>query len=100
MQNLLILADSPDAFRELLRNILAELLPKTLEPVVQGDHETLLNGIDACREFGISKTTLSEWKKKGIVPFIRLGRRIYFERAAILAAGRSHQRYQHNPKRK
>ncbi|WP_400193142.1 helix-turn-helix domain-containing protein [Hymenobacter sp. B81] len=50
---------------------------------------------DVCREFGISKTTLSEWKNKGLVPFVRLGRRVYFERAAILEAGKRHTKYQH-----
>ena len=103
MQNLLILADSPATFRELLSETLRELLPNAaaqLAPVVapEGAAGNLLTMQEACATFGISKTTLGDWKKRGIVPFIRLGRRIYFERERVLEAGRTHQRYQHNRK--
>ncbi|UOR03724.1 helix-turn-helix domain-containing protein [Hymenobacter aerilatus] len=92
MQNLLILADSPEAFRELLRNSLAELLPTT--PAATAP-DTLLTIPEVCKEFGVSKTTLTEWTKNGIVPFVRLGRRMYFERSQVLEAGRTHKKYQH-----
>ena len=91
MQNLVILADSPSAFRELLRSTLLELLPTPSATVTP---DSLLSMADACEELGVSKTTLTEWKKNGIVPFVRLGRRIYFERAKVLDAGRSHAKYQ------
>ncbi|MCC2545473.1 helix-turn-helix domain-containing protein [Hymenobacter sp. BT175] len=100
LNNLLVLADSPESFRDLIRATLIELLPPALlQPAVAAPSDSLLTITEACREFGISKTTLTEWKKKGIVPFIRLGRRVYFERAAILDAGRTHQRYQQTRKR-
>ena len=51
---------------------------------------------DVCREFGISLTTLTEWMKKGLIPFLRFDRRVYFERAAILEAGRTHTKYKHS----
>jgi excisionase family DNA binding protein len=92
MTRLLVLADSPEAFRELLRATIAELLPVALPTTTNPSADALLTTAEACREFGISKTTLSEWKKKGIVPFVRLGRRIYFERDKVLAAGRARVR--------
>jgi excisionase family DNA binding protein len=92
MQNLLILADSPEAFRMLLLNILAEILPPA--PPATDASSQLLTIAETCREFGVSKTTLCEWRKKGIVPFVRLGRRVYCERAKVLEAGRSHLKYQ------
>ena len=104
MQNLLILADSPATFRDLLSDTLRELLPNAtaqLTPALTSEGAAagkLLNMQEACETFGISKTTLTDWKKRGIVPFIRLGRRIYFERERVLEAGRTHQRYQHNRK--
>lgn len=102
MQNLMILADSPATFRELLSETLRELLPHgtaQLTPTMSSDGAgALLTMQEACTAFGISKTTLTDWKKRGIVPFIRLGRRVYFERERVLEAGRSHQRYQHNRK--
>lgn len=99
----MILADSPATFRELLSETLRELMPNaaahlTSAVAPEGASSKLLNMREACEAFGISKTTLTDWKKRGIVPFIRLGRRIYFERERVLEAGRAHQRYQHNRK--
>ena len=100
MQNLMILADSPATFRELLSETLRELLPTMSgqpAPAVgpDGPAGKLLTMQEACEAFGISKTTLGDWKKRGLVPFVRLGRRVYFERERVLEAGRAHQRYQH-----
>ena len=98
----MILADSPATFHELLSKALRELMPNAaahLTPAVAPEGAgKLLSMREACEAFGISKTTLTDWKKRGIVPFIRLGRRIYFERERVLEAGRAHQRYQHNRK--
>ncbi|ALW85252.1 hypothetical protein AUC43_09175 [Hymenobacter sedentarius] len=93
MAHLVILADSPETFEVLLRKTFAEMIPPGAPKVDSPD--SLLTKAEACREFGISLTTLTEWQKNGIVPFVRLGRRIYFERSKMLEAGRSHIRYQH-----
>ena len=103
MQNLMILADSPAAFREWLSDTLRELLPNMGGQLAAGEAPDgaagkLLTMREACEAFGISKTTLTQWKKRGLVPFVRLGRRVYFERERVLEAGRAHQRYQHNRK--
>ena len=45
---------------------------------------------EVCHEFGISLNTLTEWMKDGTVPFLRYGRRVYFEWPRLLAAGRRH----------
>lgn len=50
----------------------------------------LLTKEEVCQEFGISLNTLTEWMKDGTVPFLRYGRRVYFEWASLLAAGRTH----------
>ena len=93
MAQLVILTDSPETFREFLRDTFAEMMVPGA-PKVDGP-DSLLTKTEACREFGISLTTLTEWQKNGTVPFIRLGRRIYFERSMVLEAGRKHTRYQH-----
>lgn len=93
MAHLVILADSLEAFEELLLKTFAKMVAPGA-PKVEGP-DSLLTKTEACQEFGISLTTLTEWQKNGIVPFIRLGRRIYFERSMVLEAGRKHTRYQH-----
>ncbi|MCC3152759.1 helix-turn-helix domain-containing protein [Hymenobacter sp. BT770] len=93
--NLAIVADSPESFRDLLRSIVAELFPAntTASPAAP---DGLMSKEEVCREFGISSTTLTEWMKKGLIPFLRYDRRVYFERAAILEAGRTHTKYKHS----
>ena len=91
----ILLADSADSLRDLLRPLFEEFFAAPTAHSSPTAPDTLMSIIDVCREFGISKTTLTEWKNKGLVPFVRLGRRVYFERAAILEAGRSHTKYQH-----
>ncbi|WP_081768434.1 helix-turn-helix domain-containing protein [Hymenobacter swuensis] len=49
---------------------------------------------EICQELDISKTTLTSWMNDNKVPFIRLGRRIYFQKSLVLEAGRAHQKYQ------
>ena len=93
MAQLVILTDSPETFEELLLKTFAKMIAPGA-PKVDGP-DALLTKTEACREFGISLTTLTEWQKNGTVPFIRLGRRIYFERSMVLEAGRKHTRYQH-----
>ena len=86
-----IQVDNPEAFCGIVRNAFPELF---LQPASPKEPDQLLTIEEACAEFGISKTTLQEWKKRQIVPFLRLGRRIYFERSKLLEAGRSHTKYQ------
>lgn len=45
---------------------------------------------EVCQEFGISLNTLTEWMRDGTVPFLRYGRRVYFEWPRLLDAGRCH----------
>lgn len=59
-------------------------------PVVLQPQGHLLSKAEVCQELGISLNTLTEWMKDGIVPYLRYGRRVYFERHRLLAAGRFH----------
>lgn len=63
-----------------------------LSPVsaFSGSAKRLATKEEVCQEFGISPNTLTEWMKDGIVPFLRYGRRVYFEWPSLLAAGRQH----------
>jgi excisionase family DNA binding protein len=55
-----------------------------------GPFKRLLTKEQVCHELGISANTLTEWMKDGTVPFLRYGRRVYFEWHQLLAAGRAH----------
>jgi hypothetical protein len=45
--------------------------------------EQLLSKQELADEFGISLVTLTDWMKKGL-PFLRLHKRVYFERSKVL----------------
>lgn len=95
---LVVLTDQPETFQLWLDESVAKAMNSITLNSSAGapalTTEQLLTIEDVCREFGISKTTLSEWMKNDIVPFLRLGRRVYFERAQVVAAGRKHTKYQ------
>ena len=93
--NLAIVADSPESFRDLLRSIVAEFLPANTTPASAAP-DGLLTKDEVCRKFGISLATLTEWMKKGLMPFLRYDRRVYFEWAVVLEAGRTHTKYMHS----
>lgn len=100
-QNLILLADSSESLRDLLASMFTDFLaekqpfsanaPKGATDAPNG----LMSKEDMCREFGISSTTLTEWMKKGFIPYLRYDRRVYFERSAVLEAGRRHTKYMH-----
>lgn len=48
--------------------------------------EDLLTIPQICRLFDISRTTVHHWKKAGMLPFYRLGARVYFKREEVLGA--------------
>ena len=93
--NFIVLTDQPDAIEHWVENIVKRVVSQLTagNGVIPPATDHLLTKEQACREFGVSKTTLTEWMKAGIVPFIRLGRRVYLERDQVMNAGRSHTKY-------
>ena len=93
--NFIVLTDQPDVVQgwieDIIKRVVSQIIAGGVANTPAIDH--LLTKEQACREFGVSKTTLTEWMKAGIVPFIRLGRRVYLERDQVMAAGRSHTKY-------
>ena len=51
-------------------DILAEIKQMTPPEYVTGD--------DVCKKFQITKTTLHEWKNKGIIKGFKIGGRVYY----------------------
>ncbi len=45
--------------------------------------ERLLSKQELAAELGVSLATLTDWMKKGL-PFLRLQKRVYFKRSAVL----------------
>lgn len=51
---------------------------------VNNEHEPLLSTDTACKELTVSRATLNNWEKKGIIKGHRIGRRVYFKRSELI----------------
>lgn len=50
------------------------------------EEEILLKRKDLAKLFGVSLVTINNWKKKGLLPFVRMNSRIFFKKSAVWAA--------------
>ena len=71
-----------DDFRALIRHELTTHAPAAPAP----EREELLNVRETAREANVCVQTVHEWKRKGILPWHKLGGRTLFKRSEVLAA--------------
>ena len=55
---------------------------KTPEPIP----EDLLSIEDLQKVFKVSKVTVHKWKKKGLLPFYKMNRKVYFKKSEVIDA--------------
>lgn len=48
--------------------------------------EEILSIEDVQKIFNVSKVTIHKWKKKGILPYYKMNRKLYFKRSEILGS--------------
>jgi excisionase family DNA binding protein len=48
------------------------------------EQEEILEVDAVCRMFGVSRTTVYEWRRSGKVPSYHRGRRVYFKKSELL----------------
>lgn len=70
-------------FKQLIKEAVKEELSEIVD---QQKYEPLIKATDACEILGISKVTLLDWRKKGLIPFHKLNSRIYYKKSELLAA--------------
>ena len=49
-----------------------------------GGKEEILLIDDVQRIFRVSKVTIHKWKKMGLLPFYKMGRKVYFKRSEVI----------------
>ena len=81
---------SPDELQGLISSSVKRSLEAGLSQIKQPEAiqvtEDFLKLPDVCRLFKVTSVTVHSWKKKGILPFHRIGRRIFFKRSEVLDA--------------
>ncbi len=48
--------------------------------------EDLLSIEDIQKVFKVSKVTIHKWKKKGLLPFYKMNRKVYFKKSEVIDA--------------
>jgi hypothetical protein len=59
---------------------------KTQEKVPEPIPEDLLSIEDIQNVFKVSKVTVHKWKKKGLLPFYKMNRKVYFKKSEVIDA--------------
>lgn len=72
-----------EAIKEEFQLIIADLRKSTSISEQQG-FEKLLTKKEMADELDISLVSLTEWMKQGRVPYMRLGKRIYFKKLEVI----------------
>lgn len=77
-------SDLLQAFDRHIRHTIAEQVKAQIEAHSEATAPQILTQEAACKELGVSRSTLIQWRKEGRVPYHRQGRRIFFDRVELL----------------
>jgi hypothetical protein len=84
-KSILISEYNPEQFRDMLKALLKELLSEA-QNLPSVDDGKLLSTADLLEMLHVSKVTLLDWRKKKLIPYHRVARRIYYKKAEIMEA--------------
>lgn len=71
----------------MIRDCIKDALPiKMQEKVPDSIPEDLLSIEDIQKIFKVSKVTVHKWKKKGLLPFYKMNRKVYFKKSEVIDA--------------
>lgn len=82
-QNSIVVLNSNE-LQTLIRQTLSELLNKQSDNKNPEPTETLLKIDDVAELFKVTKLTVHNWKKQGILPFRQIGHRIFYEKKEVM----------------
>ncbi len=84
MQNdrMVLMSFSPEEFQSQIREVIKE----ELAIVFSQKKEKLMNAKQLCEFLGIHLSTLNSWKSKGMIPCLRIGKRVFFSKDQVLQA--------------
>lgn len=78
-----------------VREIVLEVVKQNQEEKLQA---TLLSASEACQLFKpkISKATLHEWTKRGLIPVYRIGGRIFYKYSEVIDSAKRLRKFDRN----
>ena len=78
--------------RALVRYEINQGYSSSLATSTQAEAEHVLTIPEAAKMLDVCAQTLHEWKKRGLLPYYKLGGRTYIKRSDVLSALQGHQR--------
>ena len=84
---------------EELSNLIQSVVRTEIERATPPPPETYLNSIQVSELLQVSKVTLSDWRKKGIIPFQKVGTRVRYLRSEIEQFMATRKKYGRNGKK-
>ncbi|WP_397546291.1 helix-turn-helix domain-containing protein [Rhodothermus marinus] len=81
-----ILALDRREMEEALRRVLREELPKILPEALLRAQRPFVDARELAERLGVSVRTIRSWQYSGRIPYVRAGRRVLFDVAAVEAA--------------
>jgi excisionase family DNA binding protein len=85
-----------EAMRPMIRHELAHTQP--IAPASTAPTDNLLTVKQAAELLNVSVATIHEWKRRGVLPYRKIGGRTYLNRIDVLAAGTQHKRTIKSPR--
>lgn len=81
------------ALVDIIRNcVKEEIEKKPADSTSNKESEELLSIEEVCQIFNVSKVTLYKWKKKGLIPYYKMSRRVYFKKSEVVDSLKSKKR--------
>ena len=68
---------------EELQNLISEAVAKEF---AQKKEKPLMNFKETCSFLGISPSCLNKWKSENKIPYMKKGKRVFFDRSEVLSA--------------
>lgn len=84
MEQILLISITLDELLDKITERINIALSMTLERKKTPTSEDLLTIEDMERLFKVSKVTIHKWKKRGLIPFYKINRKVYFKRSEVI----------------
>lgn len=84
--NIIFHSLQPDELKTLIQDAVYQAIGEKTNPQQPDKEDQLIKLDEACQLLKVSKVTIHTWKKAGLIPFYRLGSKIYFKKNEILSS--------------
>ena len=83
MDEIVVISISRDELKDMIRGVIRD---EIISNEQKKKEKELMNARELCEYLGVHIGTVNNWKSQGKLPFKKLGKRIFFERAEVKRA--------------